>query len=58
MGIAESIALLSLVATVAGGAWSSFRALDSHLGELKADIEVISWRIQHLEAQNQKRGDS
>ena len=49
MGIAEVIALGTLVATLSGGAWGAFSALNSRLSNFQSDISLIKWRTARIE---------
>lgn len=52
MGVAELIALCTLIATIGGGVWGSFSALNSHLSGFRSDLAVIKWRLLRLEKKN------
>jgi hypothetical protein len=49
MGVIESITLLTLAASVAGGAWGAFRSLDTHILALRGDFDLLKWRLEKIE---------
>ena len=57
MGIAEVIALGTLVAMLSGGAWGAFSAVNSTLSDFKADISLIKWRTARIERELGIGGD-
>ena len=49
MGIAELIALATLICTVSGALWSVLSDLKCEVSQTKSEFSVIKWRLLSLE---------